>query len=418
MAGKAGLARKDENPRNMPNFVYNAIDNTRKTVKKAYKGDPEASTELWMLKSIGKNGCVRFETKNNIAEYKMYQAIMAGMEEASRHGTRGAGFVKAFRMDPGSLLISCTGATGSIQEDESQLARYARSESLLDYDQDMRPTAYTLDRETVPRVLWVSQTASMGDNAKSTQKKLIKDIVKNRGDTVIQSVQDGLIVHNPGQHHETMMQQLHEAGWTPRYDAASNEIRIHGVTSHIHGHGFAHDVQNMISNLKAVSHEFIHIPSWRNFIDGCNMVSRAGKRTLIDTPKNWVNNVLDFDNQSGEPIMHQRDQLSIRRWLMTLKRPYRQHYGGSLEATLHILRRSDGGRRDEGLDIRTDNKGEFKRKTAHTPARAFQRSAAGTDVRRRKEAGPSRTEVKAGNKRRPSRSRARHIAQQRRLKAG
>lgn len=418
MAEKAGLARQDDKPRKMPNFAYNAIDAIRKEDKKAYDGDPQASTRLWMLKSLVKNGCVRFETKNNIADYKMYQAILAGMETASRHGTRNADFVKAFRNDPGHLLVSCTGATGSIQEDESQLSRYARGESLLDYDETVRPTAYKLDRESVPRVLWVSQTASMGDNAKSTQRKLISDIVENRDDTVIQSIQDGLIIHNPGRHHEALMQHLHEAGWTPRYDAAANEIKIHGITSHIHGHGFAQDLQKMVNNLKAISHEFIHIPAWRNFIDGCNMVRRAGQRTLIETPKNWVNNVLCRDAGNGEPEMQQRDQLSIRRWTFTLKRPHRQQYGGSLEATMNILRRTDGCQRDEGLDVRTQNNGEFKSETANIPVQEFQRSAAGKDARQRKETGPGTTDVKTGNTRRKARNMGAYIAQQLRLKAG
>ena len=422
MAEKAGLARQDNDPRKMPNFVYNAIKKQRKAQQTAQSGEDnerldgltQADVDAFMMKSIEKHGRVKFASRNNIAEFKMYQAILAGQKYASLHGTREADFVKDFRREPGSLLISCTGAIGSIEEDEAQLPRYARGESLLDYDEEVRPTAYTLDPETVPRVLWVSQTASMGENAKSTQNRLTKDIVKNRGDTVIQSIQDGLISHNPGQYHDRIMQYWHDKGWKPRFDAAANEIRVHNLTSHLHGHGFARDLQHTINNLKAISHEFIHIPGWRNFHDGRNMVKRAGKRTLIDMPQNWVNNVLHYDEETGEPVMKQRDHLSIRRWLFTLKRPHRQPYGGSLKAYLDILRRSAGTQRDEGLDVRTRDNGAFKDQTAHTPVQAFQRSATGTDARQRKLAGPSTTDVKQDGRPR-RRNVAVHIARRQQL---
>ena len=429
MAEKAGVGRQDDNPRKMPNFVYNAIKEKRKSLGgdtdaeasgecPGFSGISEADVDAFMMKSIEKHGCVKFVSKNNIAEYKMYQAIMAGQKYAGLHAGRGSDTAKAFRENPGSLLISCTGATGSIQEDEAQLSRYARGESLLDYDENARPTAYELDSKTVPRILWVSQTASMGDNAKSTQNQLIKRIVKNRQELVIQSIQDGLIFHNPGQYHEHIMQHLHEQGAYPQYDGVSNEIRVYDVTSHVHGHGFQKDVAHFIQALPAVTHEAIHNPSQRNFMDFRNMVARLGECNLIETPRNFVNNVLSFDEKSGAPKMEQRDQLSIRRWLFTLKRPYRQNYGGILEATLNILGRTDGRRRDDGLDVRTENGGSFKSQTASTSTRAFQRSAAGTDARQRKEAGPSTTDVMRGNRRPRSRRSSAHVAQLRRLKAG
>lgn len=399
-ADELGLPPTDGEPRKMPNMVKNALKERKADLGVELKGrgiNPDSSKEYWMLRRLIKDGEVSFETKGNINETNMYHAIMRDQDFAALHGTHTADFVKAFINDPGMLGLALTGATGALEEYFSILSRYARGLSPMD-DKDDKVNGYYLDPEKVPRVLFITQTPSMGEESARTQEQLIREIVQNRNDTVFCATREGFKVYNPKDKLPELMARFEQLGWNARWDAANREIRVGNAPIHIHGHGFWSDVKEMVDTLPAKLVEAMHIPNWQAFHDLGQLVRESGKRMSITKPANYVACVPTNDADSGEKILKQRDWLTEQRWLIRIHRKFGQMWGGIVEMSLHKLARRDGQKRTDGTDIRTAMDGAYEQHIATTLQNDFT-GAGMPHSHRSKLAGPHEADMRASNSR-------------------
>jgi hypothetical protein len=398
IAAGIGIADGDV-PRKMPKCVYNALKESKKDLGEflsAQGVNPNSSADYWMLRSYIKHGVVRFETKNSINEKSMYEAIMRGQNYAALHGSHTAGYVKKFREQPQHLGVVGTGATGSIEEHMAILSRYARAASPMD-DKHDDVNGYYLDEKKVPRVLFITQPPSMGEEAGMTQEALIRQIIERRNDTVILSIRDGFKVYNPKGRRRELEEMFQAQGWNVQ-QATANQIIVGGALMHVSGHGLWQDTHNFMKMLPTKCMEAMHFPSWRAFSDFREMAHKLGKNTSLEKPENYVACVPEINADTGKTILRQRDFLTQRRWGFTLDRKFGQQWGGVLKSVLYKLVRRDGNKRTDGLDIRTDMDGAYEKAIASGLANDFTRAGDENSVRATK-MGPSAAEMRSGSTR-------------------
>lgn len=396
VAETLGLPKGDA-PRKMPKCVFNALKEYKKELGETLKADgknPDSATEYWMLRAYIKHGQVRFETKNNINEKNMFEAISRDQEFAALHGSHTANYVKDFIDTPAQLGIAGTGATGSIEEYMAILSRYARGASPMD-DKHDKVNGYYLDPKAVPRVVFITQPPSMGEEASQTQEALIQQIIERRNDTVVLSVRDGFRVYNPKGRRRELETAFAEQGWNVM-PSTTNQINVGGALMHVSGHGLWQDTMEFIKSVPAKTLEAMHFPSWRSFNDFRQLVDRVGKHTSIEKPQNYVACVPEIDAGSGKTVLRQRDFLTQRRWGFTLDRKFGAQWGGVLKSVLYVLMRKDGNKRTDGLDIRTDMDGAYEQAIASGLANDFTRASEKNSARAAK-VGPSAADMRAGN---------------------
>ncbi len=394
IAAEIGLPDGDTQ-RKMPKCVYNALKEYKMDLGWSLTDDgknPNSATEYWMLRSYIKHGVVRFESKNNINDKNMYEAIERGQEFAALHGSHTAAYVKEFRDTPSQLGIVGTGATGSVEEHMAILSRYARAASPMD-DKHDEVNGYYLDGKDVPRVLFITQPPSMGEESGMTQDAVIRQIVERRNDTVILSIRDGFKVYNPKGRRRELEDMFKAEGWNVQQSTA-NQIIVGGALMHVSGHGLWQDTLNFMKLLPTKCMEAMHFPSWRAFNDFREMAQKLGKNTSIAKPQNYVACVPEIDAETGQTVLRQRDFLTQRRWGFTLDRKFGQQWGGVLKSVLYKLVRLDGNKRTDGLDIRTDRDGAYEKAIASGLSNDFTRAGDENSVRGSK-MGPSAAEMRS-----------------------
>lgn len=334
----------------------------------------------WALKSVEKNGQIQFDslkpcTRN---DYRMYQALINNQDEASLHYSRTSKIAKFFRHFSDKLMIRITGPIGSASEGFATLSRYAQGDSLLDYDEFVRNTGYEISDKT-SKTIFVTQTASMGSASEMAQSRLMRSIVQNRGDTVFCAFKNGFRIYNPKEKLPVIMAEMRKQGWNAEWDAKNNEIRVHDVPFHIHGHGFMEDLRDIVDQSKAKLHEIVHIPSWQNLVSARDIIHRQGGITSLQEPKDFVGMKAVLNKDSGE-LEHQiTDYLTPSYWLIRLRRKYGQQYGGVVEMIRAIVQRDDGSKRISGLDVRRSDyiggNGDFNARIAHIAQNDFPQAA-------------------------------------------
>ncbi len=349
---------KADTTRKMPRVVRNALDNERKRLSAELineEKDPEANTEFWMLRNLAKNGRIRFSTKCCWNERNMYDAIMreGGQETAARHGVRSSKRALNFRKDLGNLLVCATGATGSVGEQLSMLSSYAEGRSLYDHDEIARNTGYKIDSEKM--ILFVTQTPSMGDEARKNQERIVQDIVRNRGNTVFLSFHGGFRIINPKEHRAHFENYYRSQGWNIRWDGRNNELVVEDHHLHIKGHRSYNDMLKKMLDprYKVKLVEAIHIPGWESLNRWTEIVLRAGRRTSIEKPDDYQAMECRED-ENGNPYMKVTDYLTPSYWLFKLRRKYPRQYGGYLEMLRLFIMPREGRRRMDALDVRSD----------------------------------------------------------------
>lgn len=339
-----------------------------------------SNTAYWALKSVEKHGAIVFDKHKPCSrnDYRMYQALMNDQPEASLHYSRTSKIAKFFRNFPEKLMIRVTGPIGSAAEGFATLSRYAHGDSLLDYDEFVRNTGYEISDKT-PKTIFVTQTASMGSASELAQSKLMRTLVQNRGDTVFCAYKNGFRIHNPKEKLGTIMSMLKKQGWHGEWDAKNNEIRVHDVPFHIHGHGFMEDLRAIVNHSKAKLHEIVHIPSWHNLITARDIIKAEGGHTSMEEPRDFVGMKAVTDKETGLTRHELTDYLTPSYWLIRLRRKYGQQYGGVVEMVRAIVQRDDGSKRLSGLDVRRsehgNHQGGFNAIIAHIAQNDFPQAA-------------------------------------------
>jgi len=383
----------------IPSVVRNALQAQYESYSKKFKSneEKEADTTFWMLRSIVKNGKVAFSSKCSFNDYKMYLAIMAGQKTAARHGVRTSKRAKEhFRARPGQLGIVSTGPTGTAEEQFASLSRYARGDSLFDYDEVVRNTGFKLNPEQL--TIFITQPPSMGDAASKAQESLIQQIVKNRGNTVFCAYRNGFKIYNPKEHRRAYEQHFRSLGWECQWHAQANQLVVHDQPMHIHGHRFYDDMKDKISDPrhKPKLVEFIHMPSLKAFKNGQEIVRRAGKKTSIKNPDTHRAYRFETDQETGEPQMALTDYLTPSFWLFRLRRKYGLQYGGVLEMVRAVIMKREGNKRSDGLDVRSTGEGFYAQSTASRVVGDLTKAARGIfgpSSARRRSTSPSRASV-------------------------
>lgn len=397
MAIAIGFPRASS-PRSMPAVVEAALEKARNARKKQLEmegSDPEADTTFFMLRSLVNAGCVTFKSKGDWNDTNMAQAIKRGQETAARHGGRTSRLAKSFRSNPGALWVLSTGATGSAAEQFSSLSRYARGDSLYDYDEISRNTGYRIDPSKM--VIFITQTPSMGEDAQVAQEALVRDIVNNRDNTVFRAFRGGFYIHNPKEDRSRYMQAFGALGWKPEWDGANNRIRI-SQPLHVHGHRFWGDIHKKMSDprYKAKLVEAIHIPSQTAFSRWREIVERTGRRTSIKKPDDFVAMECREDPKTGKPFMQETDFLTPSYWLFQIKRKYGLQYGGIVNMVLASVMRRSGNKVMDALEARSGPDGYIAERSPTQLSNDWLKARDGSASSRQAMMGPASADMQAG----------------------
>lgn len=380
--------------------VKKALEKEKKAMAEALGGGhaAKADTALWMMKSLAKHGKVKFRRKCAWNEYNMYQAIMAGQDTAALHAGRSSKTAKGFRAEYGALGVISTGPIGSAEEQFASLSRFARGDSLFDYDEAVRNTGYKLNPEKM--VIWVTQTPSMGDAAALAQDKLMKDVANNRNVTVFCGFKNGIKIYNPKENRARYEEEFRKAGWDFEWDAGANQLRVHGQPFHISGHSFEGDIVRRMSDprYKPDLVEAIHIPSWTHFQRLKEIVQKTGHKMSVDKPKDFVARRFIRDPETGEAYMKEMSHLTPRYWLVQKRAKYGQQYGWVINMIQAVGTKRTGQGRNDPLMVRRDADQYYEQNTAWQMFNRWARPANGNTARS-KMLGPSPVDIdEAGNK--------------------
>lgn len=388
-------------PRSMPNIVNADLEEALKAHKKVLElagKDPEADTTCFMLRSLIKNGIVRFDSKGDWNDTFQYQGIMAGQKTVSIQAGRSSKKAKGFRDRCGDLMVLATGVIGSAAEQFSAFARYARGESLYDYDEIVRNTGYHLKPEQL--IFIATQTPSMGEDSAISQEALFRDVIKNRGNMVIRPFLHGFYLENLMEFRSQYEQYFRDIGWNPKWDGANSRLVINQPL-HINGHGFAENIFDKLSDprLKAKLTEAVHIPSENVFQAFINIVKRAGRRTSIKRPEDNVAMECRNDPKTGEPYMHMADWLTPSVWLIQIKRKFGQQYGGIIKMVLATIMRRTGNKVMDALEVRSGRDGYVAEVSAVALYNDWQKAVHEGASHRQTQMGPSLADIQvAGTK--------------------
>lgn len=188
----------------------------------AFDTDFFHDTWEFMLRSLYRDGRVKFEASNLINETLNYHAIMAGERIAARRAVRSSAVGKRFREKPGHLLGIATGPLGTYEERMAWLSRFLRGDSLTDYDEWTRVTGYKLDPKKMTVI--VMQTPSMGPNAALAQQSLTHAAAYARGTTVHVGTKNGTLSINPMGYRERYERILNRFGFYPKATGAQQDL--------------------------------------------------------------------------------------------------------------------------------------------------------------------------------------------------
>lgn len=314
----------------------------------------EDDVRLYMKKSLQEYGAVVFE--NDINGYLMYCAVMDRREKASLRATRTSAMAKGFRAEPEKLMILVTGTQGNVEEKQSTLQKLINFYSLLDADENVRPTGFKIDLDKY--IAMVTQPAIVGNE--DSQERMIQDLVRSRNITVVGAFMNGFKIYNPKGYKAAIISDLDKRGW--RYDVdAHGSIRVYDHPIHVHGHGFNSDLVKMAKAIPATFHEAHHIPSfdaYENFrvTMAKNKLPHSGIR-----PDDFKFMSINRFAQKAEDMFKCVAQVNPSYILVRRLLKYGQAHGGFIEWMRTTLLRREGNNRDDGLAARSGNDGVYSR---------------------------------------------------------
>lgn len=367
-----GLDPPSNIPRRMPKVVNQALEHEKKRWDKALTKEGvsyrerKRLTDYYILRSLVNHNKVTFKSKNNWNDKNMYDAIIRAQPEASAYASRTSDEGKSFRHDMGKLGIISTGPTGTAEEQFATLSRYARGESLFDYDQEVRNTAYQID--PAKAVLFVTQPPSMGDDSRKAQDQLIQDVIENRGNTIFCAFRNGFRIHNPKQNRSRYENHFRKLGWKVEWhgEGKSGYLIVKDRPMHIHGHRFYQDMldKHKDPRFKAKLVECIHNPGPKNLAALREIVQRTGRKLSVKDPDDHRAYYLRQNIHTKEPELAIKNYLTPSYWLIRLRRKFGQQYGGVLQMVNAVVMNRFGNKRSDGLDPRTDGDGYFEKRTS------------------------------------------------------
>lgn len=358
------------------------------------------SVDYWCLKSVLDNGEIQFDklrpcTRN---DKRMYDAIMNDQDEASIHHSRTSKIGKFFRNFADNLLIRTTGPFGTAEEQFATLYRYAYGDSLLDYDEFVRNTGYQINDDT-PKTLFVTQTPSTGHAAQIAQEKLMRTIVQNKNDTIFCATKNGFKVYNPKEKLTPMLTQFKALGWNAEWDSRNNQIHVHDVPFHVHGHGFRDDLRDTVKACRAKMHTVIHNPGWENYMVAREVIEQEGGNFDSSDMKDFVGIKAEYDDESGELKHNITDVLTPSYWLVRIRRKYGQMYGGVVEMMRAIVLRDDGDNKLSGTRVRRsgpgNSQGTFDKGVTHQAKTDFTQASNMDHSARASEIGVSHANIRS-----------------------
>lgn len=343
-----------------------AIDNRIAEIREdlSNKGkNPVSSTEIYILKSILKNGEFKFDVSRNLEAYNMYQAIIENgfQDTAVVSAGRGSITAKEFRSNPAGMAVITTGPSGTESEHFASISRYKNYWSLFDANEKIANTGYYMD--PINSVICITQPAPPIKGAEEAQDQLIKDVVKNRDVTVVASHRNGFKIYNPKDMINKFIEKFGGNNFEYKYDAINNEITVYNQPAHIHGHGCRDDVKEQIASVPARTHEVLHIPSPAHHKEFVEVVNELGKHTSIMDPDDHVMRKFEIDEKTGMPSMPIKAYLQQSFMTLRLFYQFGKPWRPLVEMKRHVVPRADGTTRRSGLSIRKGD-GEFENKNA------------------------------------------------------
>lgn len=392
-----GYEAKDK-PRIVPNAIYNHLKEEGKNLTEGNIG-PHRDVAGWCLSNIGKNRKIKFETIGSWNETYMFQAIMNEQDHAITHATRTSETAKSFRDNLGELMILITGPTGTAEEWFATFSRYLRGESLLDYDEDVRPTAFQLDHDA-PKAHFITQPPSTGHAAALGQQSMMRTMALNRPkDIGFLAKDDGFEIHNPGEHMDHILKKLKEKGYDARRGGTSSApmIQVLHAPFHIGGHARHENTRKFVRDLPAKLHEAVHISSFSALQAFREIVRSEGKKSCIEKTQDHVTRKCIMDPKTGELSMPVQDYLTARYWQWRTERKFGQQYGGTVRGLQTCVMRDNGAQQTSGLHVRRDANGHFERHVAMHDYNAWLADFSSKASARRRMIGPDLAHIQPAN---------------------
>ena len=356
----------DEEKGKVPATYLEALEQARKKIKKTEKDKVQprdrehvSAVRSYIKETLDKHGQLVFE--NDVNGYLMWKAIMDGQDTASMRATRTSKMAKEFRDNPSELMIFVTGTQGNAEEHFSTVQKLVNYFSLLDANPEVQPTGYKINLQDYVAV--ITQSAIPGNE--NSQDRMIQDLVEQRDITVIGAIKDGFKVYNPKDKRHEIEHDLRRRGWNFDTDANGN-LHVHGHSIHFHGHGFKKNLESIISDIPAHTHEVHHVPD-RNSYDTFRRLSREkGFGHSEQQPEDFLVRRISAKGKKPGDLYAPVARLNPSYILVNMERKYGQFYNGSLSLSRVTKLAREGGNRDDGLMARTGGKdGTYQRKTAH-----------------------------------------------------
>ncbi|MCB1321629.1 MAG: hypothetical protein KDK34_15345, partial [Leptospiraceae bacterium] len=274
-------------------------------------------------------------------------------------------------------------------------SRYARGDSLFDYSEISRNTAYKLGKPE-DTILMITQTPSMGEDAQIAQETLVRDIINNRGNTVFLAIRNGFYVYNPGADRARYMAAFAEEGWKPEWDAANNRIRIGGQPLHVHGHRFHGDLRKKFESdyYKPKMIALHHIPGLTALQRGLELIQNCGHRIALKQPEDFVF-LRCREDEKGEPYLHKFASMTPSYWLIQMKRKFGLQYGGIVKMILATVMRRTGNGIMDALEARSGADGYVAEHSPIQLANDWLKARNGSASARQAMMGPALADVQA-----------------------
>ena len=323
-----------------------------------YTDAAETDTKAYIYNQMVEFGEVTFE--NTINGYLMWQAIMQGKEHAVQHATRKSNVARGFRADPDKMMIFVTGNQGTPQERFSTIQKFVSGFSLLDADEDYRPTGYKIAADKF--FYCNTQPAIPGND--DMQSKMQDDLLRARNiEAVTASFQGFRLANLAPERQAFVLQRLEKLGWKHQIDAENN-IHVYGRPIHFHGHGFRENLMDTVKALPARFHEAHHIPDQDSYQIFRNAMAKHGINHSGLQPNDFQVMRIDAHAENDADAFKKVAKLNPSYVLINVIRKYGQFYRGALELTRATLLRRDGENRADGLAATSTSDGAYANVTA------------------------------------------------------
>lgn len=335
-----------------PHLQDEPVDFTR------YTHAAETDTKAYMFNRLRDKGEVGFDDNTN--GYLMWQAIQMGQEFAVEHATRKSNKARDFRAHPEKMLIFVTGNQGTVQERFSTIQKFANGFSLLDADEEHRPTGYKISAADF--FYCNTQPAIPGND--DAQIMLQDELARARNiEMVTASFQGFRLANLQADRQEQILRRLTQLGWEHKIDAENN-IHVYGRPIHFHGHGFREDLRQTVRVIPARFHEAHHIPDQDSYFIFRQMLDKDGINHSGQQPNDFQVMRIDAHAEDNTSAFRKVAKLNPSYVLINVIRKYGQFYRGALEMTRATLLRRNGESRADGLCATSANDGAYASVTA------------------------------------------------------